>query len=232
MDLPTSGITREHPSQADKQAGAAGAACDVASCPTAEQGGEAPVSLATRTATVLIAVEIVVFAAIGENWLPELGLAFIAGGTLLATPSLIAPLVASNKFFAVYLRIVAILAAIAVILAVLGVRGGHINIADYSSLEFIALMATAVAELILLAIVPLWFWTTTREALSSPGNQRSTAPHARTWHGRVEDKRVFAQLGALLFMAGVLMQFIAGSGPPEALHHPQIATHESKSDSH
>jgi len=127
------------------------------------------VSLATRLATILVALEIIYFAAAGSHWLAEVGLALIAGGTLLATPSLIERVISpsqSRKPLNTYLRTVGLLAATGVILSVLGVRGGDIDLPASGSLKLAVLLITAIGEILLFALVPIWFAKTSREAMS------------------------------------------------------------------
>jgi hypothetical protein len=178
------------------------------------------VSPATRIATILVAVEITYFAATGSHRLAELGLALIAGGTLIATPSLIERVISpshSRKPLNLYLRIVGLLATTGVVLSVLGVRGGHIHLPPGDSLKLVVLLITAIGELILFALVPIWFAVTGRDLMSERWRRRVrrclrwVARKPREWYEHLEAREWFALLGGLLFMTGVLMQFIAGS---------------------
>jgi hypothetical protein len=174
----------------------------------------------TRVATILVTVEILYFAASGSNRPAEIGLALILGGTLLATPSLIERVISSShsrKPLNVYLRIVGLLATTGVVLSVLGVRGGHIQLPPGDSLKLVVLLITATGELVLFALIPIWFAVTGRDLMPERWRRRVlsclrwVAQKPKKWYERLEAREWFALLGGLLFMAGVLMQFIAGS---------------------
>jgi hypothetical protein len=116
-----------------------------------------------------------------------------------------------------YLRLVVVLATVGVVLSVFGVRGGQPPPPPISSVKLTILILTVIAEIVLFAIVPVWIGKAGRDVMSDSalGHVRrcwgSITEKPRDWHVAAERAQVYTQLGTLMFLSGVLMQFIAAS---------------------
>ena len=177
-----------------------------------------------RSASLLVSALFIYFAASGSHKLSQLGLALITSGTLLATPQLVAVLFASSPATNLrgageaYLRLVTLLACAGVILAVLGVRGGHVALPGLDSRRLAVLILALVVEAVLIVgFIPLWLLSsigtiapTSLRKSCSKWVRGSTARSRRlfVW---LADHNCYARLGGLCFLGGVIAQFIAGS---------------------
>lgn len=178
---------------------------------------------AVRITSVLVSIVILSLAAIGPNKTAQLGLASIAGGTLLLTPQVIEAFFGSDtttRFGETYLRVVTLLTCTGVILALLGVDAGKIYFPGINSLKLTVLIIAAILEVtITFGLLPVWLVKSGRDAMSrrrvdvlDDRWERCTSK-PRSWLAKIEDGRHFARLGGLLFLIGIILQFIAGSEP-------------------
>lgn len=178
-----------------------------------------------RVTSVLVFALLTYFATTTQHTLAELSLALITGGTLLVTPQLTEVLLVSTasnnspqSSGDIYLRVVTLLTCTGVIVAVLGAHEGHVHLPGVSSTKLAILIAAIILEIVVLAgLVVIWLIKSGRDILPEQGSvalarwARRITSKPRRWLASTERRNLFGRLGGLLFFAGVIMQFIAGS---------------------
>lgn len=188
-----------------------------------KSAAQEPVPASIRVMSLLAFAIFAIFGATTKNWVPELGLAFVTGGALLATPQLVAVLVASRKrssAFSIHLRRVTFLGVI--VLGILVFKARPQRLAEW---KLFVLFAAALLEvLILLVLVPFWLGGSAKTVFSSEkpsrfshfmgkviGSARRVIEVPERWVATVEEDNGFLILGAGLFLVGTMMQFVAGA---------------------
>jgi hypothetical protein len=188
-------------------------------------GEQEPVPASIRVISLVALAIFVAFGWTTKHRVPELGLAFVTGGALLATPQLVAALVASQdreraSVFTTRLRTIAFLGVIGLGILVFKDRPHGLAVWKLG-----LLFAAALLELLtVLIVVPYWVAGSARILFPPGESNRLTrmteklAPCLRTVAeapakgiAAIEEDDGFLILGAALFLAGTIMQFIAGA---------------------
>jgi hypothetical protein len=191
-------------------------------CPSASQE---PVPASIRVISLLAFGIFVFFGAKTKHWVSEVGLAFVTGGALFATPQLVAALIASaggkrTSAFKSRLREVTFIGVI-----VLGILVFKARPRGLDAWKLGVLFAAALLEVVIvLVVVPFWLaggattlfppeesnWLTRLMGKLAPCLRKVTNPPVR-WVATIEEDAGFLILGAGLFLIGAIMQFIAGA---------------------
>jgi hypothetical protein len=174
-----------------------------------------PVSVTTRVASFLAFAIFVVFGALAKKRASELGLAFVTGGALFATPQLVEALIVSPRgkqtsAFRTHLRTVAVLGAIG--LGIVIFTGSHRGISTW---KLVVLFVAGLLEVeMALGVVPFWLGRSVSilfgwKKLKGWLDKLTAIP--RRFIAAVEKDGGFFVLGAVLFLVGTIIQFIAGA---------------------
>ena len=182
-----------------------------------------PVPASIRIMSLLAFAILVCFGVTTKNWVPELGLAFVTGGALLATPQLVAVLIAGSKrtsAFKIHLKRVTFIGVV--------VLGYLVFKARPKGLEWwqlaVLFLAALLEVVMVLVVVPFWLGDSAKTVFSSEQPNwfsrltgklmcflREAIKKPESWVATIEEDNGFLILGAGLFLVGTMMQFIAGA---------------------
>ncbi len=184
-----------------------------------------PVPAGVRAMSLLAFAIFAFFGAKTEHWVPEVGLAFVTGGTLFATPQLAAALIASaggkqSSVFKTHLRRVIFVAVIALGILIFKARPPGLN-----GLKLAVLFAAALLEVVMvIGVGPFWLGDIANTLLSSDEPNwfsrfvgklrrcvRKVTKLPQRWIVTIEADDGFLIVGAGLFLIGTIMQFLAGA---------------------
>jgi hypothetical protein len=184
-----------------------------------------PVPASIRVMSLLAFAIFAFFGAKTEHWVPEVGLAFVTGGTLFATPQLAAALIASagdkqSSAFKTHLRRVIFVGVIALGILIFKARPPGLN-----GLKLAILFAAALLEVVMvIGVAPFWLGDVANTVLSSEEPNwfsrfvgklrrcvRNVTKIPQRWIATIEEDDGFLIVGAGLFLVGTIMQFLAGA---------------------